>query len=348
VASSEAAPPLSLRGLRAQISVTDDSRLTICTVSYGHAQHLALNRCLAARLNGSEFADIEWLVAENAPADTPRRLSGKEKHFKHYDGASYTALGSSHQHALALGQLLTHVTTRFVLILDPDFYILRPDWASEVLQYMQQRNLAFFGAPWHPRYVDNYRYFPAVHCMFVDTSLIRIEHLDFRPLLGDDSNSHSANDRGFASTLWKTICFERRRRGPWDTGTRVFNRFAGNPNIRAECVVPVYRVRKDWLGQGNPLRLTNRLLELILPDEKCYLPKRRESYTQKTFSDRGWNIPELPALWEQHVWKEQPFGLHIGRSFSGGTRDEAAELAKCRSTVAVLCPSISKNANPLQ
>jgi len=316
-----------------------EERLTVCTVSYGHAPHLDLNWRLAQRLNAGVEDRLEWLVAENAPGTNGVRLSGAEPQFTHYPGHADRSLGASDQHAQALNQLLKHAGGRFVLVLDPDFYILRRDWITEITDYMKAKRLAFFGAPWHPRYTENYRYFPAVHCMFIDRAAVRLDDLDFRPILSDDAAASPAGAAdGRLSRLMRRARFEHRRRKPWDTGARIFNRYGRDPAFRSECVVPVYKIRRDWLGNTNPLSAKNRGLEWLLPDEKCYLPKRRDSYTSKGFAERGWNIPDPPPLWEQHLWRETPFGLHIRRSFGSDARDSAGELDACRRVIDALCP----------
>ena len=46
---------------------------------------------------------------------------------------------------------------------------------------MARRQLGVFGAPWHPRWIYKHRYFPCVHCMFVDRERVPLDWLDFRP-----------------------------------------------------------------------------------------------------------------------------------------------------------------------
>jgi len=317
----------------------NDGRLSVCTVSYGHASHLELNSKLIERLNRNASERVDWLVAENAPASNANRLKGTERAFSHYPGNVDSSLGASDQHAQALNALLRHVTHRFVLVLDPDFYIVRDDWIEAVTMHMKARRLAFFGAPWHPRYVENYRYFPAVHCMFIDRTRVSLAAVDFRPLQADDRPIQSlVHERpSLLSRITRRLHLDERKRKPWDTGTRIYQRFGADPTIQTECLVPVYRIRQDWLGPNDPLSLKNRLLETVLPDDRCYLPKRTNSYTTSGFAERGFAIPELPPMWEQLFWQNKPFGLHIRRSFASANRDPVRELDTCRHVIAALC-----------
>ena len=162
-----------------------ETAVTVCTVSFHNAPHLRLNWALADALNREE-AQIDWVVAENTPPYSDDRLDPGDQRFKVIEG-----VGPEHspnfQHTLALHKCFDFVTTRFLLVLDPDFYIVRPNWVRTVTEHMQRHALTFLGVPWHPRFSDKFRYFPAVHCFFVDLDRIDIKELDFRPMRSDFS-----------------------------------------------------------------------------------------------------------------------------------------------------------------
>ena len=89
----------------------------------------------------------------------------------------------SYQHAKSLNQFLREhkINTKYLLILDPDFYIIKNDWINKVINFMNTNNLDFFGSPWHPKWYTKYRNFPCVHCMFIDLTKIDQNSLDFTP-----------------------------------------------------------------------------------------------------------------------------------------------------------------------
>ncbi|MES2353860.1 MAG: hypothetical protein V4568_05515 [Pseudomonadota bacterium] len=315
----------------------DEHRFTICTISFGHAHYLSLNWNVSEQLNGAEWQRVDWLTAENAPADVANRITSDTKHFQIFPGSSNTALGASHHHAEALNALLAEVKTRFVLVLDPDFFILRPNWLTEIEAHMRKQELAFFGVQWHPRYVDCYRYFPAVHCMFIDQARVPLRELDFRPILENDSaqkaTSNAQAPGSFLASIMEKFQFKHRRRRSWDTGTRIFERFGNDPQIKSEYVTAVYRLPSGWIDEGNPFTLKSRMLELVLPDSLCYLPKHGDSYSQRGFIERGLSAMDLPTLWEEHIWKDAAFGLHIRRSFASNKRDPLSEFDLCERFV---------------
>jgi len=313
----------------------DESRFTICTVSYGHAAHLLLNLQVCRRLNGTATDRVDWLVAENGPDGLDNRMVNTTAPFRLFAGSSNTILGASYHHADALNQLLTGVRTRFLLVLDPDFYILRCNWINDIEQYMRSHGLAFFGVPWHPRYVENYRYFPAVHCMFIDRSYVSLEEVDFRP---EVSSSEGSMDRvgwqfnkptsSYAMKLLFWLRLAHRWRQPWDTGVRLYRRFADQSESPSECVIPVFRVSSEWQRS-----LRSRIIEAFLPDKLCYVPKRPNTFTEVGFRERGFFQGEIPKIWEEFIWKDKPFGLHMRRSYGMHRRDPSSEFEHLRTVL---------------
>ena len=97
--------------------------LTICSVSFHNAAHLILNWELTKRLN-PDADRCRWLIAENTPEGAEGRLRSADARFEQIPGAD-PRLVPNYQHTEALHDCLERADSRFVLILDPDSYILR-------------------------------------------------------------------------------------------------------------------------------------------------------------------------------------------------------------------------------
>jgi len=292
-----------------------DDSLTICTVSYGHTEHLSTNIDLLKRLNGGQVRYTTWKVADNAYNDDELRFINSSSNVQVINGSSDKTHGGSYHHADALGMLLKDVNSRFLLVLDPDFYLLKSNWIKEILTHMNDNNIAVFGAPWHPRYNQNYRYFPAVHCMFVDLARVTRERLDFRPCL-DRMNASVPARRKWYDFL---PILAKRRRVSWDTGTRIYEDLIKDASIKSEYVIQTFRHNTDY-----PLK--TRLMQALLPDEYCYLPKDRSSYTLSGFFERGHISRPIPELWEETFWHDAPFGLHLRGYYNKDLRDKVTEM----------------------
>jgi hypothetical protein len=292
-------------------------RLTILTVSYGHRTLLQENMRLAQSLHENFQSMADWHVAENSPTNHPDRCDGNETGFIVCQGDGETGKGISHHHATALNKLLrTTKLNRHVLILDPDFFLLFPNWAEVIPDYMLSQRLGFFGVPWHPRHHENYRYFPAVHCFAFDSQVIDPASLDFTPMLEILTWKRSRIAK--LLNMIPAIGYRLVRRS-WDTGSRIWLRYRNHP-AKHEIVTPIYR--------SEPIYRTikNRLIESLLPDSMCIEPQQRGYYSAASFQDMGWLDEQIPSEWESFTWQSQPFGLHVRRSYAHHHRDDAEEL----------------------
>ena len=75
--------------------------------------------------------------------------------------------------------------SKYVLLLDTDFYIVPP--LNAVLNFMEEKELAFFGASYSCAKLPTIRDFPVIFCMFINTDMIDINSLDFTSGYGEDS-----------------------------------------------------------------------------------------------------------------------------------------------------------------
>ena len=308
-----------------------DVSLTICSVSFKSAHYLTLNWELTRQLNtGADF--WKWMVIENTPEGAIGKLSLDDSKFVIMPGMdvpkNITGRASYH-HAAALNKVISYVKTRFLLILDPDFFIVRKNWINEVTGHMIKNDLGFFGAPWHPRWYRKYRYFPCVHCMFIDLNRISLTDIDFMPDLF----------KSFVSKLWarneQLLDQKQRVRACWtvmkhpkralsedikqrqligtsrDTGYSLFQKYAKHSQVKYESIKAVFRPEIDRFKPSGVSSLQrSRLVELILPDRLSYIPKRKDYFARTGFLELGY--ADLSSLeWEEFIWRDQPFGFHI-------------------------------------
>lgn len=317
------------------VSAVLEDGLTICSVAHESRRHLELNWELASRLNPG--ARWRWIVIENTPRGSIERLDGQDERYTLLEGvAADEGIPSwgrgSYQHAAALNKVVARVPTRFVLFLDPDFYILRPNWIEVISTHMLDEDLGFFGVPWHPRWFIKYRYFPCVHCLFIDLARVERESLDFTPehdwSPADESGPVAywlavkdrlppvlrRSVRVLGRTVWALALKDRRVIGSSrDTGYRLFRAYGRIPRVRYEYAIPMFRPRQHFGGPRYALTWANRLAEKFLPDRRCYIPKHVGSYTEVGFREFGY--PDVSSLgWEEFVWHGEPFGFHVRRN----------------------------------
>ncbi len=318
------------------------SDLTLCSVAYANKVCVELNYDLTCRLNPARPQD--WVMVENNAPSSDQRLGEDDPRFRVLAGPASEVSGQaqgSYHHAAALNLALPAVQTRFALALDPDFFIIRPNWIEVVVAYMRREGLSILGAPYHPQYHKFYRYFPGPACLFIDLEKVPAAQLDFRPeylglqavsALGlakllalwfaPDSQlkqlnpelTHEIIDYALTTRLLKPalkdILAKTKYPPGWlrDTGFRLARTLGRDPRQRVECLVPA------WV---NPLFTESKassLWQQLAPERLSLYPKRRAYTTDKFFRDFG--LPDIDGLgWEEYFWQGQPFGFHL-RGFS--------------------------------
>ncbi len=293
------------------------SPLTIISVKFGSGELLTCNAALVRALNPD--ASYEWLVVNNdhdrefasSGASAFRMLPGVPRPEEARDR------GSAH-HAAAITSALQFVRGRYVLLLDHDFFVVKPGWMRAILEHVTEESIAFFGSVWHPRWSYQPRGFPSVHFMLIDLEQIDRSALDFRPDMNGNrldtliSQPNLPLPQGLR-TLLQTGAFR-------DTGWRVRQRFMDS-GLYTECLVPhvnLESARRD----AEPL---HRFVARVLPRLRNPIP-RADEITSQSFLRA--DSPLGYALgWEEFFWQGVPFGFHL-RSVGRRITDSEADLAE--------------------
>jgi len=281
--------------------------LTICTVAYNSADWIHLNARLVNVLNPN--TNYHWIIVENSPPESAKRIfTPMTPNMSIVEGAEiepdrYAVPSYHHGSGLNIG--IQGVNTRYLLVLDPDFYIIQKGWIASVLQYMLQNQIDILGAPWHPSRYKKWRYFPCAHCTFYDLKHVKKETLDFRP----DYDAHPKLDKkhkGVQKKFFKSIdplkLRNRRHIGhSADTGYRIQVAYKKS-SVRNECFAPVFSPS-----------IFSRLFNLPFSDRMSLLPKKPGYYSEVDFAHAG--LPDFrQAGCEEFFWNGNPFGFHV-RSF---------------------------------
>jgi hypothetical protein len=316
--------------------------LTLCSVSYKSARFLRLNEQLVRRLNPD--TDIRWIVAENSPADANDRLGEADRSsFTLIEGAGSGHIATYH-HTLALRECTRRSTTRYVAVIDPDLFVVRPNWGQEVIAHMQQERLAFIGVPWHPQSQGKYRYFPAVHLTVFDTSVFDRDAIDFLPDYpdGDTDPAWAAGwtlqSRYFARSravrlLSRLPLMASRRQYYTDTGSRFYKRWVSDPAVRWEALVPRWRPPEPVPGLRARLRA-------LIPDELDFIPRRYPAATFAVPHRMAQAASALPPHWESFEWRRELFCFHVRGNLDRQARSAEAELSTASALAAAACGGV--------
>ncbi len=290
--------------------------VTIISVLYRNRPLFELNHSLTQALNlGSEY---RWLVADNELGGNT--VSG-QRDITIFDGVERTNTrdkGSLH-HARALQKCLERVDTRFVLSMDPDFFVLQQHWLERIVSHAIKHDIAFFGSGWHPRWYYQYRDFPSAHFMLIDLEKVPTESINFLPLIEHDLFWHLVNSDASPIPDWlrSTLKIGRIR----DTGWQIYRKYFDHPSFRHEMLTPSFRP-PDTVR----VRLEGRLSSL-LPDRLHLVSRRPGAFTEKSF------LEELcPTAWEhgweEFFWGEEPFAFHLRSVGRAASSESEVNLAR--------------------
>lgn len=269
--------------------------LTLLTVAgSGDAPYLLENLALMRRLNPGAPPPMHVINNSGEALDLPGARV-------HPGLPRDETLPPSYHHAAALNAFLRAqpVPTRFLLILDPDFYILLPRWVEALPRYLEQRNLALLAAPWHPRWFTKPRRAAAPHCLLIDTAQMNPPALDFTPDLPPlkPARPHGA--------LYSFTLLRRQIGRSRDTGWRIHH-------PRRKLLTPVFTPAQAMLPHlRHP---TGRAFERLLPERLSFLPR---NYATRPF---------IAADWEQFLLDGAPFGLHLRRHGTGARHPPEPKL----------------------
>lgn len=313
-----------------------ETQLSICTVSYNSAPFIRLNQRFVEQLNPSSPA--KWIVAENSPPESPQRVDSREFQGKLICGASGPHI-PIHHHTIALKKCTDLCETRFLLVIDPDFFVVLDNWIDIVIKHMLNNSIAIFAVPWHPKSGSKYRYFPAVHFAMFDTDRFQKDEIDFRPDYPDGENDPEwpngwVKDRKYFSTsilarLLSGIPMLRRRRQFYtDTGSRLYKKYVLSKNLAIEIGTPIFD-RSRALAN---LSTRGRLLERLLPDELCYIPKGYPADGVGPFLST-YSSNAIPRNWEEFSWRNAPLGFHVRGNLERATRDSRIEISLVEETL---------------
>lgn len=274
-----------------------------------------------ARLTRSLNKDMpeRWIAVDNSPRE--QHVPPPEGDFEVVRGFEIAEFEKLYAKPIvypfhassALNSALPHCRTRYVLFLDADFFLVRPEWITEVLAHMRDKKLAAFGAPWHPQYSKKIRYYPTHNCVFVDTSCIPAMELNFHPDYPFKVTHRATNPRGefparktrsasfFGRCLWSVQ--ERWRIGSSrDVSYRV-------SHVLKESGMPIELVQPVWKPADHP-RLLNRMIDACLPERYSLMPKKQGYFSPTGFKEKGHHDFYVDRM-EEYMWQSEPFAVHI-------------------------------------
>jgi hypothetical protein len=291
-------------------SVVPATDVMLASVVFGDRPMLEVNRLFVAQLNPGRT--VRWRIVRNRPPQASDQGGEDDPDVEVLDGRELPfelrllKKFRSYHHALALNVASREVPTRYLILIDPDCYIVRANWIEDVLSHVSEHGLAFFGTPYHPRSIAKFRYFPNSVFLVVDTEVVPTSTLDWYPEAGTPPGPglmRRALETPFRLAGWR---LRLRHEESEDTGIRVYSHYR-DAGASVECVQPV--MIPEYLSSF--MRPKQRVLEKVMPDRYCVIPKRRGYFTDRGFASFGFEDAARMLNAEEYMWRDEPFALHL-------------------------------------
>ena len=309
----------------------DNKGLTICSVCYKSYLFIWENIKLTGKLNANSPYAIHWRISDNTPI--AERLGNAEKHaqmivncqkrttlewLEGFDPAMFAGNDSLH-HSAALNFLLKEVQTRYLLIIDPDFFALTPHWISTFIDQIQSTKIGVIGAPVNPKWHMTQRSSPAVYFLLVDRTAIDITQIDFSPKvwINPPKPHRDAPDilNRLKIKLRKILIpldglfwgfYNRKYIGrSRDTGSGLGD-IISSRGLKYHLLTPVFRPQDDLPSPS----FWWRFGDIFYPDSKRFVPRKTNFFSTRGFREA--NSTDFRSLGcEEYLWEGHPFGVHF-------------------------------------
>jgi len=247
-----------------------------------------------------------WYVGINNNLDIRGIDLISNNNIKYFNGVDINysippSIRGSYNHGECLNKILYKINSKYLLIMDYDFYIIKNNWVNKVIRYMEESDIYVFGAPWHPKWITKYRDFPCVHFMILNLDEINKQLLDFCPDYDFQKlaikNSFKTKIPNFIKNFLNNNYFRKLSLvgTSKDTGFKVYELLKGKKN---ELLTPVFNV------------LDHNYNNIILTIDKLIPQNKNLSLNRKAYEFQPFLISKKDK-WEQFFWKREPFGFHI-------------------------------------
>jgi len=175
--------------------------------------------------------------------------------------------------------------TRFICVMDPDFFVVYPNWIDAVIEYMKEAGVGILSAPYHPVWYEK-AHRATGHFAVIDTSRVPKALIDFTPSMDDFYASNPS--------LPKWLGKRRHIRRFHDCGSQLEERFGDE----MEYLVPLYDYRLN-----SRINAVDRLWDRILPKRWRMGDKNATVIEVEIKGDLG--------AGEVYFWRGYPFALHL-------------------------------------
>ena len=137
-------------------------KISIAFVCFNTKNFILKNISLIKKLNKKSSVNIKFYICDNNNKKTYSYSKNKKiEIFKGVEKNHNHSFPETDHHGRALNKILKKIQkTDFLIILDPDFFIIEKNWIIKTINFCNLKKISIFGAPWFPTHLTKQKYFP--------------------------------------------------------------------------------------------------------------------------------------------------------------------------------------------
>ena len=215
-----------------------------------------------------------------------------------------------HAEGLSIG--IKESKAKYLLIIDPDFFVIKENWLKEQIDFMEQNNIDIISAPYHP--VKDWikpKNIPTVYFLLINSYKISKDQINFFPPLEKEISNKKKifqNKISFDFFIKFFIYFigsifgDKNRYLIGSLGDTGYNLGNLKKDSNCEFLSPAINKIKD-LGY-------NKLLLDFFVNDKYKIIHKRNNFSFKTFKNfKLYDFRKIGC--QEYFWKKNPFAFHL-------------------------------------
>jgi hypothetical protein len=169
------------------------------------------------------------------------------------------------------------ITSKYCLIIDPDFFIIQKNWIKNVLKYCDINNYILFGSTWHPKWINKYFDFPSIHFLLVNINQLNICDFDFAPIpqLKGNFSKSSLSKSKIIRFVYYFFYFRFKKNNGNDTGIKIYQKYKNSIK---------YSTLKPYVGTNDFRQIPHLITKIGFSFEKK-IKGKRFSYLPENFAN---------------------------------------------------------------
>jgi len=304
--------------------------LDIITVISYDRHYFNLNHEITKKLNDYPH---NWIVVENYSKEKhgafdpdKKKIKIEDVNIKYLKGIDQDSLNTRiikkknlsyslnpqrsifHSKGLSIG--IKNSKSKYLLIIDPDFFVIKKNWIKNIIEFMEKKNIDLFSSPYHPVKDWIKPFIPSVYFMILNTEKIKKNNLDFSPPEVNEilnkkkilKQNLFENDFIFYWVLLISFLFRDKYRYQIRKLGDVGHNLLNFKEAKLYLTSPAISKIRD-------LKLNRLILDKFLPD-RYRLIQKNSNFSFKTFKDFNYyDFRELGC--QEYFWQKEPFAFHL-------------------------------------